>query len=106
MLPGCSTRCSKSRATRGAPATRRTSRTRGRSRSTRRRRRSGDGVSDGFFERLDFLTDPSLATDPYPYYDWLHQYPVLREPTRGVVMVSGYDEAVSVWRDDKETFSA
>ena len=38
-----------SRATRGAPATRRTSPTRGRSRSTRRRRRSGDGVTDDFF---------------------------------------------------------
>ena len=54
----------------------------------------------------DFLTDPSLANDPYPYYERLHQCPVLREPKRGVVMVSGYDEAVSVWRDDKETFSA
>jgi cytochrome P450 len=63
-------------------------------------------VTDDFFEGLDFLTDPSLANDPYPYYDWLHHCPVLREPNRGVVMVPGYDEAVSVWRDDKETFSA
>jgi len=58
------------------------------------------------FAACDFLTDPSLANDPYPYYDWLHQCPVLREPQRGIVMVAGYDEAVSVWRDDKETFSA
>jgi cytochrome P450 len=58
------------------------------------------------FSALDFLTDPVLANDPYPYYDWLRDCPVLREPKRGVVMVSGYDEAVSVWRDDKETFSA
>ena len=63
------------------------------------------GVTDDFAAR-DFLTDPSLANDPYPYYDWLHECPVLRESNRGVVMVSGYDEAVSVWRDDKETFSA
>ena len=53
-------------------------------------------MTDGFFEGLDFLTDPSLANDPYPYYDWLRQCPVLREPNRGVVMVSGYDEA---WPD-------
>jgi cytochrome P450 len=31
---------------------------------------------------------------------------VQREPRHGVVLVSGYDEAVAVWRDDKETFSA
>jgi cytochrome P450 len=63
-------------------------------------------VTDDCFEGLDFLTDPSLAADPYPYYDWLHQCPVWRESTHDVVMVSGYDEAVSVWRDDRETFSA
>ena len=58
------------------------------------------------FEALDFLTDPTLASDPYPYYDWLHECPVRREATHGVVMVSGYDDAISVWRDDRETFSA
>src|SRR6476619_7587224 len=106
MPPGCITRCSLRRATARARATRATSRTRGRSGSTRRRRRSGDDVTDDGFEGADFLTDPSLAADPYLYYDWLHQCPVWRESTHGVVMVSGYDEAVSVWRDDKETFSA
>jgi len=30
----------------------------------------------------------------------------MREPKHDVVLVSGYDEAVAVWRDDKETFSA
>ena len=58
------------------------------------------------FAGRDFLTDPELASDPYPYYDWLHECPVLREPTHDVVMVSGYDEAIAVWRDDRETFSA
>jgi cytochrome P450 len=55
---------------------------------------------------LDFLTDPALANDPYPYYEWLRACPVQREQTHGVVLVSGYDEAVAVWRDDKSTFSA
>jgi cytochrome P450 len=58
------------------------------------------------FGAVDFLTDPELANDPYRYYDWLRECPVQRESKHGVVMVSGYDEAVAVWRDDKETFSA
>jgi cytochrome P450 len=58
------------------------------------------------FVSMDFLTNPSLANDPYPYYDWLRECPVQREAKHGVVLVSGYDEAVAVWRDDKETFSA
>jgi len=58
------------------------------------------------FDALDFLTDPSLAADPYPYYDSLRACPVQREPRHGVVMVSGYDEAVAVYRDDTSTFSA
>jgi cytochrome P450 len=58
------------------------------------------------FLTVDFLTDPTLANDPYRYYDWLRECPVRRESKHGVVMVSGYDEAVAVWRDDKETFSA
>jgi cytochrome P450 len=55
---------------------------------------------------VDFLTDPSVANDPYHYYDSLRECPVQRESKHGVVMVSGYDEAIAVWRDDKETFSA
>jgi cytochrome P450 len=62
-------------------------------------------VTDDFASR-DFLTDPLLASDPYPYYDWLHKCPVFHDPNHGVVMVSGYDEALAVWRDDRETFSA
>src|SRR5262249_4285408 len=46
------------------------------------------------------------ANDPYSYYDWVRQCPVKREPVHDVVLVSGYDEAVAVWRDDKATFSA
>ena len=55
---------------------------------------------------LDFFTDPSLLADPYPYYDQLREQPVRREPRHGVVMVSGYEEAVAVYREDRETFSA
>jgi cytochrome P450 len=57
-------------------------------------------------ETRDFFTDPALVRDPYPYYDELRECPVWREPRHGVAMVSGYDEVVSVCRDDKDTFSA
>jgi cytochrome P450 len=58
------------------------------------------------FETVDFFTDPSLVEDPYPYFDYLRaRGPVLRLPHRGVVAVTGYDEAVAVYRD-AETFSS
>jgi cytochrome P450 len=57
-------------------------------------------------EAIDFFTDPSLIEDPYPYFDYLRsQGPVLPLPHRGVVAVSGYDEAVEVYRDP-DTFSS
>jgi cytochrome P450 len=53
-------------------------------------------------EKLDFFTDKSLVEDPYDYYDAIRRCPVWREPAHGVVMVSGYDEAVSVQRGGAE----
>jgi cytochrome P450 len=63
----------------------------------------GGGVSGP--ENLDFFTDKSLVDDPYDYYDAIRRCPIWREPAHGVVMVSGYDEAVAVQRDADETFS-
>jgi cytochrome P450 len=58
------------------------------------------------FDSIDFFTDKSLVVDPFPYYDHLRERaPVQREPHHGVVMVTGYDEAVEVYRDS-ETFSS
>jgi cytochrome P450 len=57
-------------------------------------------------ERLDFLTDPSLVADPYPYYDAIRTCPVRRESHHDVVLVSGYDELVAACRDERENFSA
>jgi cytochrome P450 len=57
-------------------------------------------------EDRDFLTDPSLVADPYQFYDAIRRCPVRREPHRGVVLVSGYDEVVAVCRDDRANFSA
>ena len=58
------------------------------------------------FEAMDFFRGDELVADPYPYFDALRaQCPVRREPHHGVVMVTGYDEAVEVFHDAK-TFSS
>ena len=58
------------------------------------------------FDSIDFFRGNELIADPYPYYDHLRtQCPVRREPHHGVVMVTGYDEAVSVYTDTA-TFSS
>jgi cytochrome P450 len=58
------------------------------------------------FDEIDFFTDESLAADPYPYLEHLRsQCPVYREPHHGVMAVTGYDEAVAVYRDH-EVFSS
>jgi cytochrome P450 len=55
-------------------------------------------VSD--FDAVDFFTDESLVADPYPYFDYLRERcPVQREQQRGVMMVTGYDEAIAVYHD-------
>lgn len=50
------------------------------------------------FETLDFLTDASILADPSGYYDYLRECPVRHVPPHDVVAVTGYDEAVWVWR--------
>jgi cytochrome P450 len=58
------------------------------------------------FETVDFFADPSLIEDPYPYFHYLlSRGPVAEMPHYGVVAVSGYDEALAVYRDT-ETFSS
>ena len=56
-------------------------------------------------ENLDFFTDKSLVDDPYDYYDAIRRCPIRREPAHGVVMVSGYEEAVAVQRDTDQALS-
>jgi len=58
------------------------------------------------FSRADYFTDPSLVENPFEYYDYLRsQCPVHREPHHGVFAVTGYDEALAVFRDS-ENFSS
>jgi cytochrome P450 len=61
-------------------------------------------MSDG--DSINFFRSGSLLADPYPYYEQLRSgCPVAREPHEDVVMVTGYDEAISVYHD-VQTFSA
>jgi cytochrome P450 len=49
---------------------------------------------------IDFFRDQGPVADPYPYFESLReQCPVRREPHHDVVMVTGYDEAMSVYHD-------
>jgi cytochrome P450 len=52
-------------------------------------------------ESVDFFTEPALVNDPYPYFDELRgRCPVHPVAHQGVVSVTGYAEAVEVYRDD------
>jgi cytochrome P450 len=52
------------------------------------------------FEAHDFFRSDRFINDPYPYFDYLReQSPVLREPHQGIVMVTGYNEAIEVYND-------
>ena len=52
------------------------------------------------FEQVNFFRNRKLTVDPYPYFEHLRgTCPVAHEPHQGVYMVTGYDEAVSVYRD-------
>ncbi|WP_007508826.1 cytochrome P450 [Pseudofrankia saprophytica] len=59
------------------------------------------------FEGVDFFSDPSIVDDPYPYFEFLRteKGPVWLEPNHGVVVVTGHDEAMEVYRD-AELFSS
>ncbi len=51
-------------------------------------------------DAADFFRGDELIDDPYPYYEHLRsRCPVAREPHHGVVMVTGYEEAVTIYND-------
>src|SRR5579862_107042 len=57
-------------------------------------------------DAIDFFTDLSVVNDPAPYFNHLRsKCPVLREPYHGTVMITGYEEALEVFRH-RETFSS
>ena len=57
-------------------------------------------------ETKDFFSDVSLVGDPSPYFDRLRsKCPVLREPHHGAMMVTGYPEALEVFKQ-RDVFSS
>ncbi len=51
---------------------------------------------------VDFFRDGRLTDDPYPFYEALrNKCPVSREGHYGVTMVTGWQEAVDVYNDEK-----
>lgn len=57
-------------------------------------------------DKIDFFTNPEVVSDPFPYFQALRQEcPVLREPHRNVMMVTGYDEALQIY-NDTDSFSS
>ena len=51
-------------------------------------------------ETVNFFKDPQVQADPYPYFDALRDRgPVWQEPKYGVFMVTGHEEATSVYND-------
>jgi cytochrome P450 family 150 subfamily A5 len=58
------------------------------------------------FDGIDFFRAREIWQDPYPYFAWVRAHgPVWQEPHHGVVMVTGFDEAMSVY-NDAATFSS
>jgi cytochrome P450 len=58
------------------------------------------------FEDLDYFSDRSLPDEPHPYFEFLRsQGPLARLPQRGVVAVTGYDEGLTIFRNE-ERFSS
>jgi cytochrome P450 family 150 subfamily A5 len=63
-----------------------------------------DAATD--FDAHDFFRSDQYITDPYPYFDYLREKsPVAREPHHGIVMVTGYAEAMEIY-NDPERFSS
>ena len=51
-------------------------------------------------DAVDFFTDNRLLHDPYDYLAAVrNECPVRREPHYGVVMITGYEEAVAVYNE-------
>ena len=67
---------------------------------------SASTVNPSDFDAIDFFRARPLYQDPYPYHEYLREHgPVWREPHHGVVMITGFEEAMAVY-NDPDTFSS
>ena len=52
------------------------------------------------FETLDYFTAPEMIENPYPYFEFLRaKGPVTRLPLRNTVAITGYEEALEIYRN-------
>jgi cytochrome P450 len=57
-------------------------------------------MTDDAIDTIDFFTDREVGANPYPWFEHLRaRCPVAREPVRGTLAVTGYDEALEVYRN-------
>jgi cytochrome P450 len=63
-------------------------------------------VTERDFDAVDYFSDEQLVVDPHPYYDHLRaKCPVHREAQRGVVVITGHEEAASAFADSQHLSS-
>jgi cytochrome P450 len=54
------------------------------------------------FEHVDLFRDRELPANPYPFYDWVReQGPIWYYPLWDVWLVTGYEEAIAIYHDQK-----
>jgi cytochrome P450 len=54
------------------------------------------------YDQIDLFRDPELPKDPYPFYEWVReQGPIWYYPLWDVWLVTGYDEVIAVYHDQK-----
>jgi cytochrome P450 family 150 subfamily A5 len=62
-------------------------------------------LTDQPFDSIDYFRTDALTEDPYPYFAHLRDTcPVTKESHHDVYMVTGYDEAITIYHD-QDTFS-
>ena len=55
------------------------------------------------FSETDLFRDQELPKDPYPFYDWVREHgPIWYYPLWDVWLVTGYEEATSIYRDQAD----
>jgi len=54
------------------------------------------------FEHVDLFRDRELPANPYPFYDWVReQGPIWYYPLWDVWLVTGYEETIAIYHDQK-----
>jgi cytochrome P450 len=59
-------------------------------------------TTDTDFSKIDLFKDQELPADPYPFYEWVRSHgPVWYYPLWDVWLITGYEEVIAVYHDQK-----